>query len=73
MKISAGTQIRYTSAAGTRHCTVRSIDVAPTAKPGFMNTWLLLDIPAQGRSKFPTTVAIPADNASLRAFQVEVI
>jgi hypothetical protein len=73
MEISVGTRIRYTSAAGTRTATVRNINVGPTAKPGFDNTWMTLDIPVQEGQKFATAVRIPADNTSLLAFQVQVV
>ena len=73
MKLTAGTQIRYTSAAGTRTATIREISVGPTAKPGFLNTWLLLDIPVQDGVKFATTAYIPADNGSIKGFRVELV
>ena len=73
MELAIGTQIRYTSAAGTRTAVIRNIKVGPTAKPGFMNTWLTLEIPVQTGVKFQTTVQITGDNGSLKAFKVEVI
>ena len=73
MKLTIGTKIEYTSAAGTRVATIREIKIAPTAKPGFMNTWLTLDVPAQNGAKFDTTVQIPADNGSLAGFRVRQI
>ena len=73
MELTIGTKIKYTSAAGTRQATISKIKVGPTAKPGFMNTWLTLDIPAQNGAKFSTTAQIPADNGSLIAFKVQVI
>lgn len=73
MELAVGTQIRYTSAAGTRNAVVRAIKVGPTAKPGFMNTWLTLDIPVQRGVKFATAVQIPGDNGSLKGFRVEVV
>ena len=56
MELAIGTKIRYTSAAGTRVATISNIKVGPTAKPGFMNTWLTLDIPVQRGVKFATKV-----------------
>jgi hypothetical protein len=73
MELSIGTKILYTSAAGVREATIDNIKVGPTAKPGFMNTWLTLDIPVQKGVKFNTKVQIPADNGSLKAFRVELI
>ena len=73
MELAIGTKIRYTSAAGTRDAVVRNIKVGPTAKPGFMNTWLTLEIPVQSGVKFATNVQIPGDNGSLKGFRVEVI
>ena len=72
MELAIGTKIRYTSAAGTREAIVDNIKVGPTAKPGFMNTWLTLLIPVQRGVKFATRVQIPADNGSLSAFRVEL-
>lgn len=73
MELAIGTRIRYTSAAGTRDAVVRNIKVGPTAKPGFMNTWLTLEIPVQRGVKFATSLQIPGDNGSLKGFRVEVI
>ena len=72
MELKIGTQIRYTSAAGTRIATISEIKVGPTADPKRMNTWLTLDIPVQRGVKFNTKVQIPADNGSLSAFRVEL-
>ncbi len=73
MELAIGTQIRYTSAAGTRTAVVRNIRVAPTARPNFVNTWMTLDIPVQPGVKFATTVQLPADNGSLLAFRVKAV
>jgi hypothetical protein len=72
MELAIGTKIRYTSAAGTCEAIIDNIKVGPTAKPGFMNTWLTLEIPVQRGVKFNTKVQIPADNGSLSAFRVEL-
>jgi hypothetical protein len=73
MELKIGTQIRYTSAAGTRTATIADIKIGPTAKPGFLNTWLTLDIPVQEGVKFNTKVQIPADSGSVSAFRIETI
>ena len=73
MELAIGTKIRYTSAAGTLNAVIRNIKVGPTAKPGFMNTWLTLDIPVQLDRKFATTAQITGDNSSLKMFQIELI
>jgi hypothetical protein len=73
MELAVGTKIVYTSAAGTRNAVVESIKIGPTAKPGFLNTWLTLFVPAQNGAKFDTHVQICADNASLKMFKVQVI
>ena len=70
MELSAGTKIRYTSAAGTRDAVIKSIKIGPTAKPGFMNTWLTLESPVQSGVKFATTVQITGDASSLKAFKI---
>ena len=73
MELAIGTQIRYTSAAGTREAVIENIRVGPTAKPGFMNIWMTLLIPVQKGVKFESRVQIPADNGSLAAFRVAAI
>lgn len=73
MELAVGTKIVYTSAAGTRQAVIDAIKVGPTAKPGFLNTWLTLFVPAQNGAKFDTHVQICADNASLKMFKVAVI
>ena len=73
MELAIGTEIRYTSAAGTRKATIENIKVGPTAKPGFLNTWITLVIPVQTGVKFATKVSIPGDNGSLKGFRVEVL
>lgn len=73
MELAIGTKIVYTSAAGTRNAEVVGIKVGPTAKPGFLNTWLTLFVPAQNGAKFDTKVQICGDNSSLKMFKVAVI
>lgn len=73
MKLNVGTNIQYTSAAGTRKALIIDVYVGPTAKPGFLNTWLTLEIPVQPGVKFATKVQIPADNSSIKMFKINVI
>jgi len=73
MELAIGNKIRYTSAAGTREAIVDNIKVGPTAKPGFLNTWLTLRIPVQRGVKFETKVQITGDDSSLKMFKVEVL
>jgi len=73
MELAIGNEIRYTSAAGTREAIVDNIKVGPTAKPGFLNTWLTLRIPVQRGVKFETKVQITGDDSSLKMFKVEVL
>jgi hypothetical protein len=73
MELTVGTKIRYTSAAGTRNAEIVSIKVGPTAKKGFLNTWLTLFVPAQNGAKFDTHVQIPADDASVKMFKIQTI
>lgn len=72
-QISIGSKIQYTSAAGTRKAVVKNISIGPTAQPGFMNTWITLDIPVQDGVKFSTTLQIPGDTGSLKCFKVVVV
>ena len=71
MELSIGTLIKYTSAAGTRQARISNIKVGSTARPGFMNTWLTLEVPVQPGVKFATTAQIPGDSGSLKAFRVQ--
>ena len=73
MKLSTGTNIVYTSAAGTRKATISNIEIGPTAKAGFMNTWITLDIPVQEGVKFATKCMITGDNASLKMFKIAIV
>lgn len=73
MNLSIGTNIVYTSAAGTREAVIKDIFVGPTAKPGFMNTWLTIEVVISKKLGTFNTVQIPADNGSLKAFKVAVI
>jgi hypothetical protein len=73
MQLAIGTKIVYTSAAGTRRAEIVGIKIAPTAKPGFLNTWLTLFVPAQNGAKFDAKVQICADDSSLKMFKVRVI
>jgi hypothetical protein len=72
MELAIGTKIRYTSAAGTRDAEVVNIKVGPTAKPGFLNTWITLAIPVQRGVKFATTCTIPGDSGSVKAFKIQL-
>ena len=73
MKLNVGTNIVYSSAAGTRKALILDIYVGPTAKPGFMNTWLLLEVPVQPGVKFAHRVQITADDGSLKGYKVAVV
>ena len=73
MNIEIGSKIVYTSAAGTREAVIKSIKVGPTARRGFLNTWLTLDIPVQRGVKFATSVQIPADDSSLKMFKIALV
>lgn len=71
LSIKAGDIIQYTSGAGTRVALVKSITIAPTAKPNHSIAWFNLHVPAQCNDKFSTDISIPADVASLKGFKVE--
>jgi hypothetical protein len=73
MELAIGTKIRYTSAAGTREAVVDNIKVGPTAKRGFLNTWMTLTIPVQRGVKFETKVVLPADSNSVKMFRIELV
>jgi hypothetical protein len=73
MELAVGTKIVYTSAAGTRNAEVVGIKITPTAKPGFLNTFVTLLIPVQNGVKFENKIQICADNASLKMFKVQVV
>ena len=69
LKIKAGDEIKYTSAAGRLRARVDSITVGATAKAGHSIAWLNLNV--YGFNK--PTISIPADANSLKMFKVEVI
>lgn len=73
MNLSIGTKIQYSSAAGTLVGTICNIRIAPTAKKGFLNTWITLDLPVQKGIARATKTSITADNSSLKMFQVVVL
>ena len=73
MNLSIGIKIQYTSAAGTLLATISNVRVGPTAKVGFLNTWITLDIPVQKGVKFAHKTQITADDSSLKMFKVAVI
>ena len=73
MELKIGTVIRYTSSVGTREAVISNIKVGPTAKPGFMNTWLTLDIPEQPGVKFAHSVNITGDDSSVKMFKICVV
>lgn len=73
MELAIGTKIVYTSGAGTRQAEIVNIKVGPTAKPGFLNTWLTLLIPVQKGVTFETKVQICGDNSSLKMFKIKPI
>lgn len=70
MELEIGDKIRYTSAAGTLEAFIKNIKVGRTADPKRFNTWLILDVPAQRDRRFSTSVQIPADNGSIKAFKI---
>lgn len=72
MELEVGSKIVYTSAAGTRKAVIRAIKVGPTAKAGFLNTWLTLDIPVQDGVKFATSVQITGDDSSVKMFKIKL-
>ena len=72
MELAIGTEIRYTSGAGTRKATVKNIKIGKTGRIGFLNTWITLDIPVQPGVKFATTATIPGDDSSVKMFRVEL-
>jgi hypothetical protein len=73
MNLEIGTKIQYTCALGTLVGTISNIRVAPTAKKGFLNTWLTLDLPVQDGVMFAHKTQITADDSSLKMFKVAVV
>lgn len=67
MNIAIGTQISYTSSAGTRVATVTNIIIAPAAD-GLPQTWMDLAIIG-----CYSGVRLPCDRNSLAMFRVEVL
>ena len=73
MNLSIGTKIQYSSAAGTLVGTICDIRIAPTAKVGFLNTWITLDLPLQKGISRAHKTSITADDSSLKMFKVVVL
>ena len=73
MNLQIGTQIQYTCALGTLVGTITQIRIAPTAKKGFLNTWLTLDLPVQKGIMFAHKTQITGDDSSLKMFKVAVV
>ena len=73
MNLEIGTKIQYTCALGTLTAVIANIKIAPTAREGFLNTWLVLDLPAQEGIVRAHKTMIPAGNDALKMFKVEVV
>ena len=73
MNLEIGTKIQYTCALGTLVATISNIRIAPTAKKGFLNTWLVLDLPVQEGISRAHRTQITADDSSLKMFKVVVV
>lgn len=70
MNISIGSTVKYSSAAGVITGVVKSINISSTAKPNFSNVFMTIAVTGGKAGK---TVTIPADDASLKMFKVEVL
>jgi hypothetical protein len=73
MNLEIGTKIQYTCALGTLVGTISNIRIAPTAKKGFLNTWLTLDLPVQEGLGSAHKTQIAGDNSSLKMFKVAIV
>jgi len=73
MNLEIGTKIQYTCALGTLVGTISNIRVAPTARKGFLNTWLTLDLPVQKGISRAHKTQITGDDSSLKMFKVAVV
>ena len=73
MNLEIGTQIQYTCALGTLVGTISNIRIAPTARKGFLNTWLTLDLPVQKGISRAHKTQITADDSSLKMFKVVIV
>ena len=73
MNLEIGTQIQYTCALGTLVGTISNIRIAPTARKGFLNTWLTLDLPVQKGISRAHKTQITADDSSLKMFRVVIV
>ena len=73
MNLEIGTKIQYTCALGTLVGTISNIRIAPTAKKGFLNTWLTLDLPVQKGISRAYKTQITADDSSLKMFRVAIV
>lgn len=73
MELEIGTKIRFACALGTLEAIIENIRIAPTAKPGVLNTWLSLILPVQDGVEIVKRTRIAADNASLKMYRVEIV
>jgi hypothetical protein len=72
-QINRGDTIKYASAAGVLTATVRDVRTGPTAKPGLSIPWLHITVLPTKTKPFPSYLSLPADDASLKMFKVEVV
>ena len=73
LTIKAGDTIQYSCAAGVLTATVRDVRTGPTAKHGVSIPWLYITVLPTKTKPFPSYLSLPADDASLKMYKVEVI
>ena len=73
MNLEIGTQIQYTCALGTLKAVIAGIKIAPTAKKGFLNTWITLELPVQEGIERAHKTMIPGSDEALKMFKVEMV
>ena len=71
MELKVNSEIQYTCATGTRRAKIVNIHIGPTAKPGFLQTWLTLAVAKQDGVKFNHRVQIPASDDCIKAFRIQ--
>ena len=73
MNLEIGTKIQYSCQAGTLNATITNIKVGPTARKGFLNTWLALYIPLQDGVSRAHSLQICGSNDALKMFKVVIV
>ena len=71
MNFKSGDQITYNSAAGVQTASIRAIRNSPNGK-GVSIPWLFITVAPTAKTPFPSYLSLPADEASLKMYEVQL-